>query len=176
MKRRINLFGGPGVGKSTLAAQIFARLKKEGVDIELIQEYVKQYVYEGRALNPWGCVHTFGKQFHAEHLVLHSGVQRIVTDSPMLLQCVYARHQGCPVHRELTAISNRFDEDFPPLNIFVRRQFDYEEAGRYEEKEQAIEMDKLIEETLEGQDIFYTSIRPGYQCDINFLYRLLEIP
>lgn len=176
MKRRVNLFGGPGVGKSTLAAQIFARLKREGADIELVQERFKRYVYEGRTIDPWDYVLTFGRQFDAEYHILKAGVQRIVTDSPLLLQCIYAQHQGCRVHRELRTISRRFDEDFPALNIYVRRQFDYEEAGRYEGKEQAIEMDKLVEEILDGQDIAYTSIRPAYQCDINYLFSLLERP
>ena len=174
MKRRINLFGGPGGGKSTLAARIFTFLKLHRADIELVQERFKRYVYDGRTVRPWDYVHTFGKQFDAEFHILQAGVQRIVTDSPLLLQCVYARHQGCPVHRELTTISHRFDEDFPALNIFVRRKFSFQEAGRFGDEEQAIEMDKLVEETLDGQDIPYTSIRPGYQCDINYLFRLLE--
>ncbi len=33
----INLFGGPGCGKSTLAAEIFSILKKNGISIEFIK-------------------------------------------------------------------------------------------------------------------------------------------
>lgn len=42
----VNLFGGPGTGKSTLSANIFARLKMDGVDVEMAPEYVKEVVWE----------------------------------------------------------------------------------------------------------------------------------
>ena len=37
----INLIGGPGCGKSTIAAELFSRLKKMGVTCELVTEYIK---------------------------------------------------------------------------------------------------------------------------------------
>jgi len=43
MSLRINFFGGPGVGKSTLAAQLFGWLKAENFDAELVQEFVKTW-------------------------------------------------------------------------------------------------------------------------------------
>ena len=50
MIRRINIYGGPGVGKSTLAASIFAFMKKRGDNVELVQEFVKQFAYLGNVL------------------------------------------------------------------------------------------------------------------------------
>ena len=38
----INLIGGPCSGKSTIAAELFARLKKMGIHCELVSEYIKQ--------------------------------------------------------------------------------------------------------------------------------------
>jgi len=38
---RIALLGAPGCGKSTLAAYVFAMLKDEGLDGDLVQEYIK---------------------------------------------------------------------------------------------------------------------------------------
>lgn len=43
----INLFGAPGAGKSTLAADIFSKLKRRQVKCELITEFAKDCVYEG---------------------------------------------------------------------------------------------------------------------------------
>jgi len=37
----INLFAGPGAGKSTTAAGLFAEMKRANVDVELVTEYVK---------------------------------------------------------------------------------------------------------------------------------------
>ena len=40
----INLIGGPCSGKSTIAAELFARLKKMGIKTELVSEYIKDEV------------------------------------------------------------------------------------------------------------------------------------
>ena len=37
----VNLYAGPGAGKSTGAAYIFAKLKMAGVDCEYVSEYAK---------------------------------------------------------------------------------------------------------------------------------------
>ena len=42
----INLLGGPGSGKSTIAYDLAGYLKKIGVNCEYISEFVKQRVYE----------------------------------------------------------------------------------------------------------------------------------
>jgi tRNA uridine 5-carbamoylmethylation protein Kti12 len=43
----INLFGGPGIGKSTIAADLFALMKREGYNVELVNEYAKEVTWEG---------------------------------------------------------------------------------------------------------------------------------
>ena len=47
MTKVINLFGGPGVGKSTIAAGLFYNMKIAGYNVEAPQEWCKQKVYEG---------------------------------------------------------------------------------------------------------------------------------
>ena len=42
----INLFGGPGCGKSTTASGIFYELKKRGYECELSLEFAKDKVWE----------------------------------------------------------------------------------------------------------------------------------
>ena len=42
----VNLFAGPGRGKSVMSAEVFALLKKRGINCELIQEYAKSRVWE----------------------------------------------------------------------------------------------------------------------------------
>ena len=66
MGLHINFFGGPGVGKSTLAAQLFGYLKAKGFDVELAQEFIKTWAYQRRELRSFDYVYTFAKQLHAE--------------------------------------------------------------------------------------------------------------
>jgi hypothetical protein len=37
----VNLFGGPGTGKSTTASGVFYHLKRDNRNVELVQEYAK---------------------------------------------------------------------------------------------------------------------------------------
>ena len=136
MLPRINLYGGPGVGKSTLAARVFAALKADGALIELVTEFAKLRVYENRLIRGWDYVHTFSQQHRAEHRFL-SGGSSIVTDSPMLLQCYYARRHDCPVTQQLFEISSQWESDYPACNILVPPQGEYQPKGRWQDAVEA---------------------------------------
>ena len=42
----INLFGGPGVGKSTITSGIFYELKKRNIECDIPYEFPKQVAWE----------------------------------------------------------------------------------------------------------------------------------
>ena len=42
----INLWGGPGCGKSTTAAGLFSIMKMRGHKVELVTEYAKELTYD----------------------------------------------------------------------------------------------------------------------------------
>ena len=62
--RRIGLFGGPGTGKSTLSAMAYSKLKTMGINVELVQEYVKSWAYEKRMVSSFDQLYLL-----AEHMV-----------------------------------------------------------------------------------------------------------
>lgn len=169
--RRINFYGGPGVGKSTIAAMLYARLKGPNTDVELIQEYVKQLVYLDQKPQGWDYVYTFAHQFEAERRCLQGGVQQIITDSPLLLQCVYAQEYGCPVAKQLGDIALTFEKEYPSINFFVYRGTDYEQDGRWETSDEAEAMDVTIETSLIRNSIQYYLLDP---CDPETIDLTLE--
>ncbi len=172
---RVNIYGGPGVGKSTLAARIYSDLRRRFVNVELVQEVVKQYVYAGRTLQPWDYVHLFGQQFEAEHLPLSAGVKTIVTDSPLFLQCIYAFECDSPVYEQLVDICRIWDEEYSVFNILVLRSSStpYETLGRWQDKKGAEKVDKVVREHLDRHLIDYIPINPmddnGYNSCMNLL-------
>lgn len=148
--RRINLFAGSGAGKSTTAAYIFAKLKEEQFTIELINEYVKAWAHQGRKPTSFDQIYLFGKQVHMEDRVLRNGVDFIVTDSPIALSPMYAAKYCSPAMSDhLWSLSHLIDMKYPPINIFLRRKDRFfKQQGRFENLEQAKEMDTFIYDQL----------------------------
>ncbi len=151
--RRINLYGGPGSGKSTLAAEAFANLKKKSLNnnfnIELCTEYVKSWAWE--KIKPKGFDQNYicAKQLRKEEILLRNNVDIVITDSPLLLQCLYAEKSGCSYAEHLFKIVESFESHYPSLNIFVERESRiYNPRGRYETENQAKEMDLFIKNKL----------------------------
>jgi hypothetical protein len=154
--RRINLFAGSGAGKSVIAAQLFAELKKLNVNIEHIQEYVKIQAIQKRFPKSFDQFHIFGRQLHKEDRILPY-VEHIVTDSPLLLNAAYS---GCPFWEECIIVANMFEETYPSINIFLDRDgIVYEKDGRYQDLDQAIQMDKNILYLLNSYNITYETIK-----------------
>lgn len=175
---RINLYGGPGVGKSTLAAHLFAHLKTQGVNIELVPELIKDWVYEGRRITDgWQYVQTFSRQFEVERLFLCGGVERIVTDSPLLLQCFYADAYDSPVTNQLIQIALAFERAYPSINFLIQRSVPYQQHGRYHTVEEAHRIDQALPVFLQRCAVDYRLIDPtNWRIDENANVFELLIP
>lgn len=89
---KLNFYGAPGVGKTTLAARVFAALKEKNKNVEYVSEYAKEKVQEGvdvRLLDEEERIEILGEQFKRERRLIDCGVDYIVTDSPMFLTAFY---------------------------------------------------------------------------------------
>jgi len=132
---RINLFGGPGSGKSTTAARVFSELKEKKTSIEHVGEYVKSWAYQRRTIKKFDQVYLFAKQQQYEYRYLSCGVKNIITDSPCFLSYIYgAKYNEDPkIANALLQLSKIYDEDYPSVNIFIHRgEKDYVPEGRYQ--------------------------------------------
>lgn len=145
---RISLFSGPGAGKSTIASKLFSELKIKGIQVELVQEAIKSWAYLGRKTKSFDQLFIFGQQLHSEDLIFQAGLHSI-TDSPLLMQPVYARKYNFPATTELIDLALKYEDVNPSLNIFLERgKIPYQYVGRYENYEEALEMDYRIKEML----------------------------
>ena len=90
MIRRINLMSGPAGGKSTTASFIKAEMSYRGYDIEFVEEQIKDWTYYGRTPQSCDSFVLQGMQMEKEDIRLRSGVDYIVSESPLFLQYFYA--------------------------------------------------------------------------------------
>ena len=144
----VNLFGGPGSGKSTSASHIFANLKWEDIECELVQEYAKDLVWEKRFKTFEDQVYMFGKQHHRVFRLLGQ-VDVVITDSPLLLTPIYDGEK----RETLKKLSfEEFDKNHN-FNIFLRRKKKYNPKGRNQDEEGAKEKDRQIKALLEENNV-----------------------
>jgi hypothetical protein len=142
MSTIINLYGGPGTGKSTSAAYLFYALKNQKADVELVREYVKDWAWEGRKISTYDQLYFLGKQIRKESM-LYGKVDWIVTDAPILLSIYYAMHY-CPlsvsegVRAATLAYYRQAAEDgHKHVHILLSRTKPYNPKGRFQTEDQA---------------------------------------
>jgi RecA/RadA recombinase len=148
----INLFGGPGTGKSTAAPDIYSELKKQGESAELVREYVKHWAYTKRKIGKYDQLYLLGKQSHYESF-LYGTVRYIVTDSPVLLAGFYATYYHGVISSYVDEAAKGFvnhstNDGVVHLNFLLSRDFTYDPQGRYESEEDALRLDGHLEEYL----------------------------
>ena len=157
MLRRINLLGGPGAGKSTMAAWLFAHLKLAGYKCELVTELVKSYAWEGRTINGFDQYNIFGKQMKREEIPLKGGADFIITDSPIVLSAFYGAKYDVKGWEVFLMASEEFERIYPSMNILLQRDSEkvYEPLGRFQTAEEALAIDGEIEGMLKSYNMPY---------------------
>lgn len=158
MSTIISLYAGPGAGKSTSAAYIYAKLKNEGVNAELVREYVKDWAWEKRPIGVFDQFYFLGKQIRRESMLLER-VDVIVTDSPVWLVAYYADRHSEPFIRQgaESAVMAYYEQarvnGHTHIHGWITRSKDYNPEGRYETQEQAEDIDNELQKFLDARGI-----------------------
>lgn len=157
----LNLYGGPGCGKTTMAAGLFYKMKKAGFDVEFVPEFVKKWAYINRKIGKYDQSYITGRQLNAVS-DLYNKVDFIITDSPPLQGVVYELYYN----RKSTVQSMVYDhirtaEEQDLVNfkhLFLTRDKAYKQAGRFETEHQAHQLDALIKDYLTQNKIRFDII------------------
>ena len=172
----INLFGGPGTGKSTTAAGIFYTLKTEGAQIEYIQEYAKELTFGKDFTKLSDQLLILGEQHH-RMFRLKDQLDILVHDSPFIMGLAYLNSNTLP-KEEYTALVLKMFNSYNNLNIFLTRnvsEHGYQEYGRSQTLAEAQEKDDEIKSLLDAHGIPYYDVQMGKNSVKEIIQKVKEI-
>lgn len=154
----INLFGGPGSGKSTTAAGLFYEMKLSNVKVELVTEYAKELFYADvlHIYTPNCQELIFAEQAHRIQRLVGK-VDYAIVDSPLPLSFVYGRSKptDAAFHNLVIETYRQFDN----INFLIERPDTFEDGGRMQDLEQSIEIDRKILTVLNTYEIPVTRVK-----------------
>lgn len=154
MLKVISLIGGPGSGKSTTAAGLFAMMKLEGYNVELVTEYAKDLTWDER-------YHCLADQIHvtAEQNKrldrLRDKVEYVVTDTSLLLALLYKPENYYKTFDPFVLeVFNSYDN----YTFFIKRVKKYVKIGRKQTEVEADQKSKDVITMLETYKVPYHNI------------------
>ena len=166
MTKIINLFGGPGIGKSTQAAGLYYEMKKLNMNVEMPYEFPKLLAWDKSYEMVKDQLYVLANQ-HRNIARLHGQVDYIVVDSPIMLSLVYKNRYSTHYDYPSSFYGFTFDEfvvdlhkQYNSINIVLERDDSmFQPDGRFQGLEESKEIDDDITTILKQYDIDYYPIK-----------------
>lgn len=165
----INLFGGPGTGKSETASGVFNLLKRNRIRTEYVQEFAKDLTWEGNKTALACQDFIFGNQLF-RMFRLSGQVEFIVTDSPLLLTPIYSQSETLNAHAKAR------HKEFENYNFFLTRVKPYDPVGRSQTATEAEAIDEMIKLYLVCNQIPFVEVVADDSAPVQIVELLLNQP
>lgn len=171
----INLFAGPGAGKSTIASGLFHEMKKRGISCDAPYEYPKELAWNESYFEVKDQLYVIANQ-HRGIVRSYGKVEYIILDSPLLLSLIYknsytsdypANLYGDSFDEFMFELHNKYDN----INIFLKRpKTQFEDEGRFHDMSESSNLDFKIINILNGFGVEYMD----YLVDDNTVKNILN--
>lgn len=177
----INLFGGPGSGKTTLAYYLAYRFKQAGFRAELVGEAAREIIYDRNPPTTGGTAAQLidnqfliiGLQSERIQRLFRHGVEVAIADSPLLMGLMYVDDPS--MRTALKLAIRRFEEGYPhQLNVRMQRTpGKYDQESRAQTEHEAMVLDEKIWEVMPKSIKDYATVW-GHE-EALFQYLLQEV-
>lgn len=165
IKQIICLYGGPGSGKTTTCAGLFYKLKLRHFNAEMNQEYIKNWVWEGRDIKPGDQTYFFAKQSRKERMLILQKLDFIITDSPLVLTNFYGQKYDSMEKEHNTSLNmlqNHHEfckkHDYKVEHFFLNRAENYTQSGRFQTETEARALDEELKAYLRAFPIKFHEV------------------
>lgn len=168
----INFIGAPGTGKSVIAADLFVRMKRMGLSVELLLEYAKELFWAERQATFKNEIYIFGKQYYRLTNLLGK-VDYVTTDAPLVQKLYYMNEDDTDFRNLVLKEINKMNT----LNIFLhKKDFAFETNGRNQSEEESKEISLKMLNILKSYDIPFIELLPSNteDDDFNMIFRALN--
>ena len=166
MSKLVNLFGGPGIGKSGIAAGLTYELKKRHISCNNPYEFPKKLAWDKNYPAIQDQLYVFANQ-HRGIAECYGKVDYIIIDSPILFSKIYhsyytdgypAEFYGDSFHQMILELHNKYDN----INILLERaEGVHNDDERFQNYEESLLIDDLCKKILEENNIPYHTVKVG---------------
>ena len=166
MSKIINIFGGPGIGKSSIAAGITYKLKKKHISCNNPYEFPKILAWDQNLSATKDQLFVLANQ-HRGITQSYGKVDYIVVDSPILFSLIYktwydsgypSNFYGDSFDQMVLDIHGGYDN----INILLERsEGNYNEGERYQNIEESKKIDLHCKKILEQNNIHFHTVKVG---------------
>lgn len=167
----VNLFAGPGAGKTTASAGLYFYLKMQNEKVRLLQEFPKDLIdrEDKRTLSfqPYILAQHYYNQY-----IMDGKYDIVITDSPLILSSIF-KTPGCTEHFDDVVLEqfNQFDN----INFYLNRipEATYDDSERRESYQESLHKDKELKQLLSDKSIPYTEIEVA--SDATYIFEMIDI-
>jgi len=172
----INIIGGPGCDKSLISAAIILYLHLRNKTVETIPDFAKSLVWQRNYEVLKNQYFIAQRQYEMLNL-LDGQVQFLITECslPQVLYYNESYAQNiCDVGKTRAQILEWYHQH-DNINIFVERgNKKYVHTGRFQNEEQAREVDQGLREMMAREKLDYTPLEPNVETINAFVQTLLN--
>ena len=175
MTKIVNLFGGPGIGKSSIASGLTYKLKKQHISCDNPYEFPKLLAWDENHSAIRDQLFVLANQ-HRGIVKSYGKVDYIILDSPILLSLTYKSYYKSGIY-PATLYGDNFDKmvldihnQYENINIVLSRcDGKHSDVERFQNLEESIELDGEIEATLKNNNLPYHKIKVNGRSVKNIL-------
>jgi hypothetical protein len=151
----INILGAPGIGKSTIAALLFYKMKSHEYNVEYVQEYAKKLIWTKR-FDELNNQHQVTKKQYQVLKNMDGHIDFIITDGPLLHGVIYNKLNKdniCNVEKTQEYIY-KCNDHFKNINILLTHVNNrtYVNAGRVHTESESYMIADMLKDILQTKE------------------------